>query len=69
MAYYKVRLRCVIGIRRKTTSKKSARASGPVRPFAPSAMLRLGDRPQDIEDDEVMGFFGGKDGDADESQG
>jgi hypothetical protein len=32
-------------------------------------MLCLGDRPQDIEDDEAMGFFGGEDGDADESQG
>jgi hypothetical protein len=27
------------------------------------------DRPQDIEDDEAMTFFGGEEGDADESQG
>ena len=27
------------------------------------------DRPQDIEDDEAMSFFGGEEGDADESQG
>jgi hypothetical protein len=27
------------------------------------------DRPQDIEDDDAMGFFGGEEGDADESQG
>ena len=27
------------------------------------------DRPQDIEDEEAMSFFGGSDGDADESQG
>jgi len=26
-------------------------------------------RPQDIEDDEAMSFFGGSEGDADESQG
>ena len=26
-------------------------------------------RPQDREDDEAMGFFGGSEGDADESQG
>ena len=26
-------------------------------------------RPQDIEDDEAMSFFGGQEGDADESQG
>ena len=27
------------------------------------------DRPQDIEDEEAMSFFGGEQGDADESQG
>jgi hypothetical protein len=27
------------------------------------------DRPQDIEDEEAMTFFGGQEGDADESQG
>lgn len=27
------------------------------------------DRPQDIEDDDAMSFFGGEEGDADESQG
>jgi hypothetical protein len=27
------------------------------------------DRPQDIEDEEAMAFFGGEEGDADESQG
>jgi hypothetical protein len=27
------------------------------------------DRPQDIDDDEAMSFFGGEEGDADESQG
>jgi hypothetical protein len=27
------------------------------------------DRPQDIEDDEAMSFFGGEEGDADQSQG
>jgi hypothetical protein len=27
------------------------------------------DRPQDIEDEEAMSFFGGSEGDADESQG
>jgi hypothetical protein len=27
------------------------------------------DRPQDIEDDEAMSFFGGEEGDADLSQG
>ena len=26
-------------------------------------------RPQDIEDEEAMAFFGGEEGDADESQG
>jgi len=27
------------------------------------------DRPQDIEDDEAMSFFGGEEGDGDQSQG
>jgi len=27
------------------------------------------DRPQDIEDEEAMSFFGGEEGDAEESQG
>jgi hypothetical protein len=27
------------------------------------------DRPQDIEDEEAMSFFGGLEGDAEESQG
>jgi hypothetical protein len=27
------------------------------------------DRPQDIEDEEAMAFFGGEEGDTDESQG
>jgi hypothetical protein len=27
------------------------------------------DRPQDIDDEEAMSFFGGSEGDADESQG
>ena len=27
------------------------------------------DRPQDIDDDEAMSFFGGEEGDADQSQG
>jgi hypothetical protein len=27
------------------------------------------DRPQDIEDEDAMNFFGGSEGDADESQG
>ena len=27
------------------------------------------DRPQDIEDDAAMSFFGGEEGDADQSQG
>lgn len=27
------------------------------------------DRPKDIKDDEAMSFFGGSEGDADESQG
>jgi hypothetical protein len=32
-------------------------------------MIAVVDRPQDIEDDDGMAFFGGQEGDADESQG
>jgi hypothetical protein len=32
-------------------------------------VIRMVDRPQDIEDEEAMSFFGASEGDADESQG
>jgi len=32
-------------------------------------VLATVNRPQDIEDDKAMSFFGGEEGDADESQG
>jgi hypothetical protein len=32
-------------------------------------VLAVVNRPQDIEDEEAMSFFGGSEGDADESQG
>jgi hypothetical protein len=32
-------------------------------------VIAVVDRPQDIEDDEAMSFFGGEEGDAEESQG
>jgi hypothetical protein len=32
-------------------------------------VVALVNRPQDIEDEEAMSFFGGSEGDADESQG
>ena len=32
-------------------------------------IIAVVDRPKDIEDEEAMGFFGGSEGDADESQG
>ena len=32
-------------------------------------VIAVANRPQDIEDDEAMAFFGGQEGDADESQG
>ena len=32
-------------------------------------VVNVVDRPQDIEDDEAMSFFGGEEGDADQSQG
>ena len=32
-------------------------------------VVAIVDRPQDIEEDEAMTFFGGEEGDADQSQG
>ena len=32
-------------------------------------VIAIVDRPQDIEDEEAMSFFGGSEGDAEESQG
>jgi hypothetical protein len=32
-------------------------------------VIAVVDRPKDIEDEEAMSFFGGEEGDADESQG
>jgi hypothetical protein len=32
-------------------------------------IIAVVNRPQDIEDEEAMAFFGGEEGDADESQG
>jgi hypothetical protein len=32
-------------------------------------VIAVVDRPKDIEDEEAMSFFGGSEGDADESQG
>jgi hypothetical protein len=32
-------------------------------------VIAVVNRPQDIEDEEAMSFFGGSEGDADESQG
>ena len=32
-------------------------------------ILNIVDRPQDIDDEKAMSFFGGEEGDADQSQG
>jgi len=32
-------------------------------------VVKVVDRPQDIENEEAMSFFGGEEGDADENQG
>jgi len=37
--------------------------------FTKREMLNVVDRPQEIEDDEAMSFFGGEEGDAELSQG
>ena len=60
----------VIGILRKATSMTLPRAMGVGEAICTMReIVAIVDRPQDIEDEEAMGFFGGSEGDADESQG
>ena len=60
----------VIGIRRRVTSRISPRVWGVGEAICTMReVVAVVDRPQDIEDEEPMSFFGGSEDDADESQG
>jgi hypothetical protein len=59
----------VIGIRRRATSRTLSRVGGGEAIRTMREVVAVVNRPQDIEDEEAMSFFGGSEGDADESQG
>jgi hypothetical protein len=71
MAYYKVRIEVWCDWNPRTApSKKLPRTLVWVRPFVRRReVVNVVNRPQDIEDDEAMTFFGGEEGDAEHSQG
>jgi hypothetical protein len=60
----------VIGIRRRATSITLPKSMGVGEAICTRReVVAVVNRPQDIEDEEAMAFFGGEEGDADESQG
>jgi hypothetical protein len=60
----------VIGIRRRATFDDITQAMGVGEAICTMReIIAVVDRPKDIEDEEAMSFFGGSEGDADESQG
>ena len=60
----------VIGIRWRASLRRLSRTFVPAMLFALNAKwLTVVDRPQDIDDEDAMSFFGGDEGDADLSQG
>ena len=71
MAYYKVRIEVWCDWNpAEATSRKLPRVMGVGEAICTMReVVAVVDRPQDIEDDQAMSFFGGSEGDADESQG
>ena len=71
MAYYKVRLEvwCDWNPAESDLEEiaESMSAGGSV--CTRQEVVNVVNRPQDIEDEEAMTFFGGEEGDADQSQG
>lgn len=60
----------MIGIGREATSRKLPRTLSAGEAICTKwVVIAVVDRPQDIEDDVAMIFFGGQEGDADQSQG
>jgi len=58
-----------IGIRERVTRKKLTCCAAGGRYLTLQEVVRIVDRPQEIENDAALTFFGGSGGDADESQG
>jgi hypothetical protein len=72
MAYYKIRIEVWCDwdpteSSLRDISQQVIRGDGAVCTL--QEVITVVDRPQDIEDEEAMSFFGGEEGDADESQG
>ena len=71
MAYYKVRIEvwCDWDPQERSLEEIVENISAGEAICTRVELIAVVDRPQDIEDDEAMSFFGGEEGDADQSQG
>jgi len=71
MAYYKVRIEiwCDRDPTESDLEEIAANISAGEAICTKRELLNIVDRPQDIEDEQAMSFFGGEEGDADLSQG
>ena len=71
MAYYKVRIEvwCDWNPAESDLEEIVQNTSAGEAICTKQEVVAVVDRPQDIEDDEAMSFFGGEEGDADQSQG
>ena len=71
MAYYKVRIEvwCDWDPKESSLEEIVENVSAGKAICTSVEVVAVADRPQDIEDDQAMSFFGGEEGDADQSQG
>jgi hypothetical protein len=71
MAYYKVRIEvwCDWDPAESNLAEIAANIGAGDAICTKHEVVAVVERPQDIEDDEAMSFFGGEEGDADQSQG
>ena len=71
MAYYKVRIEVWCGWNPADSALEeiAENISAGEAICTRREVVNVVNRPQDIEDEEAMSFFGGSEGDADESQG
>ncbi len=71
MAYYKVRIEvwCDWDPKESDLEEIAGNVSAGEAICTKCVVVNVVDRPQDIDDDEAMSFFGGEEGDADQSQG
>jgi hypothetical protein len=71
MAYYKVRIEvwCDWNPVESDVKEIAENISAGEALCTKREVVAVVNRPQDIEDEEAMSFFGGSEGDADESQG